>query len=79
MAKRGRIIDRNGLILAEDHLTFRVAIDPHAAARVSDDGSGTAPLRRAIDGVLALPGLVLDHPRQVIEDRIQQALSLIHI
>jgi cell division protein FtsI/penicillin-binding protein 2 len=73
MAKRGRIIDRNGLILAEDHLTFRVAIDPHAAARVSDDGSGTAPLRRAIDGVLALPGLVLDHPRQVIEDRIQQA------
>ncbi len=72
-AKRGRIIDRNGLVLAEDLVTFRVAIDPHAAARVSDDDSGTAPLRRAIDGVLALPGLVLDHPRQVIEDRIQQA------
>ncbi len=29
-AERGRILDRNGRVLASDKVTFRVAVDPHA-------------------------------------------------
>ncbi|MDE0960739.1 MAG: penicillin-binding protein 2 [Planctomycetota bacterium] len=72
-AQRGKILDRNGLVLAEDHFEYRVAIDPYAASRVISVDSGIRGQQLAIDGVLHLPGLVLDQPRSRIEAKIEQA------
>ncbi len=69
-AQRGRIIDRNGEVLAEDLLTFRVAIDPLSASRVRFRDSSIEPLSHTVTRVLDLPHLRLDHPREVIEERI---------
>jgi cell division protein FtsI/penicillin-binding protein 2 len=69
---RGKILDKNGQVLAHDRIQYRVAIDPFSAAKVVSNETGVEGLQRAIQGVLDLPGLILDQPRSKIEARIVQ-------
>ncbi|HIG05200.1 MAG TPA: hypothetical protein EYQ08_05645 [Planctomycetes bacterium] len=47
---RGKILDKNGQVLAQDRIRYRVAIDPFSAAKVVSNETGVEGLQRAIQG-----------------------------
>ena len=65
-ASRGKIYDRQGIVLAEDRLSWKVGFDPYSASLVREVVTGSVDsipaLERVIQKTLLLPGLQLARP-----------------
>ncbi|MEE2890249.1 MAG: penicillin-binding protein 2 [Planctomycetota bacterium] len=78
-ASRGKIYDRQGIVLAEDRLSWKVALDPYSATlvrEVATEGERPIPaLDRVIEKTFLLPGLQLAKPAQEMASKIRQVAS----
>ena len=78
-ASRGKIYDRQGIVLAEDRLSWKVGFDPYSASLVREERTGgidsISALERVIEKTLLLPGLQLAGPAEEVASKILEVAS----
>ena len=77
-ATRGKIYDRQGMVLAEDRLSWKVGFDPYSATLARGGATEGEPrvsgLERAIQKTFRLPGLQLAKPAGEVARKIREVV-----